>query len=81
MRACVRHGVIGLADRQELGVSVASLSRDSVSALPQSKRYFWEVIAVNRSNRLGCQREITQQIIQGGAEYVLVVKGNQGSLG
>ena len=32
------------------------------------------------SRAMGCQRDVAQQITQGGADYVLAVKENQGQL-
>ncbi len=50
---------------------------NEITAIPQLLDLHGCIVTIDA---MGCQREIAQQIIQGGADYVLAVKENQGQL-
>ncbi len=50
---------------------------NEITAIPQLLELRGCVVAIDA---MGCQREIAQQITQGGADYALAVKENQGLL-
>src|SRR5438270_7960381 len=76
------HMVSAFAARQRLvlgQVKVAEKSNEIV-AIPK----LWEMMAIEGAivtiDAMGCQRDIAQKIIATKADYVLALKGNQGSL-
>jgi len=60
-------------------VAVASKSNE-ITAIPQLLKMLELHGAIVSIDAMGCQREIAAQIVQGGGDYVLQVKGNQPSL-
>ena len=53
---------------------------NEITAIPQLLRQLELQGCIVTIDAMGCQREIAQQIVDGGADYVLAVKENQGQL-
>ena len=53
---------------------------NEITAIPQLLRQLELQGCIITIDAMGCQREIAQQIVDGGADYVLAVKENQGQL-
>lgn len=53
---------------------------NEITAIPKLLEILMLKGAIVTIDAMGCQREIAQQIIEKGADYVLALKGNQGSL-
>ena len=60
-------------------VAVADKSNE-ITAVPQLLRLLSLAGVVVTADALNCQREIAEQVIAQGGDYVLVLKGNQGTL-
>src|SRR6202046_863101 len=76
------HIVSAFAARQRLGlgqVKVAEKSNEIV-AIPKLLRMLELERAVVTIDAMGCQREIAQTILDKKADYILGLKGNQGTL-
>ena len=76
------HMVSAFAARQRLvlgQVKVADKSNEIV-AIPKLLKMMAIEGAIVTIDAMGCQRDIAQQIIDGNADYVLALKGNQGTL-
>lgn len=53
---------------------------NEITALPQLLRQLAVAGCIVTIDAMGCQREIAQQILDQGGDYVLALKGNQGTL-
>jgi len=76
------HMVSGFAARQRLvlgQVKVAEKSNEIV-AIPKLLEMLAIEGAIVTIDAMGCQREIAQKVVEKKADYVLALKGNQGSL-
>ncbi len=75
--------VSAFAARQRLvlgQVNVAEKSNEIVTAIPKLLEMMAIEGAIVTIDAMGCQRDIARTIIDKGADYVLALKGNQGSL-
>jgi len=76
------HIVSAWASQQ--GVTLGQVAVDSksneITAIPQLLEMLELHGAIVSIDAMGCQREIAAKIIQGGGDYVLMVKGNQPTL-
>jgi predicted transposase YbfD/YdcC len=76
------HIVSAWASQQ--GITLGQVAVDSksneITAIPQLLDMLELQGAIVSIDAMGCQREIAAQIVQGGGDYVLHVKGNQPSL-
>jgi predicted transposase YbfD/YdcC len=76
------HMVSAFAARQRLvlgQVKVANKSNEII-AIPKLLEMLTIEGAIVTIDAMGCQREIAQKIIDKGADYILALKGNQGTL-
>jgi predicted transposase YbfD/YdcC len=69
----VRHGI-------SLGQLATAEKSNEITAIPELLDNLDVRGAVVTIDAAGCQKEIAAKIIQGGADYVLALKGNQGTL-
>ena len=63
-----------------LGQVKTEAKSDEITAIPQLLELLDLHGCIVTIDAMGCQREIAQQIVDGGADYVLAVKENQGQL-
>ena len=63
-----------------LGQVATEVKSNEIVAIPVLLRYLELKGAIITIDAMGCQRDIAAQIIEQGGDYVLAVKGNQGSL-
>jgi predicted transposase YbfD/YdcC len=68
------------AQRLVLGQRKIDDKSNEISALPELLRVLALEDCIVTIDAMGCQTEIAETIIQGGADYVLAVKENQGKL-
>ena len=76
------HMVSAWATQQSLTLGQVKTAEKSneITAIPQLLEMLDLHGCIVTIDAMGCQREIAQQIIQGGADYMLAVKENQGQL-
>jgi predicted transposase YbfD/YdcC len=67
-------------NRLVLGQTRVSGHSNEITAIPQLLRLLELSGCIVTIDAMGCQKEIAQQIVEGGADYVLAVKANQGRL-
>ena len=63
-----------------LGQVKTAAKSNEITAIPQLLDLLYRHGCIVTIDAMGCQREIAQQIVDGGADYVLAVKENQGQL-
>ncbi len=76
------HMVSAFASAQHLVLGQRQVDGKSneITAIPALLDLLCLKGAIVTMDAMGCQREIAQKIITGGADYILALKGNQGSL-
>lgn len=66
------------------GISLGQLATDEksneITAIPELLHQIDVTNAVVTIDAAGCQRDIAEQVIEGGGDYILALKGNQGKL-
>lgn len=66
------------------GISLGQLATEEksneITAIPELLEQIDVTNAVVTIDAAGCQREIAEQVIEGGGDYILALKGNQGTL-
>jgi predicted transposase YbfD/YdcC len=66
------------------GISLGQLATDEksneITAIPELLEQINVTNAVVTIDAAGCQREIAEQVIESGGDYILALKGNQGNL-
>lgn len=68
------------ANRLVLGQVKVDAKSNEITAIPELLRLLEVSGCIVTIDAMGCQREIAQQIVEAGADYVLAVKENQGRL-
>jgi predicted transposase YbfD/YdcC len=63
-----------------LGQVATAEKSNEITAIPALLAQIDVTNAVVTIDAAGCQREIAEQVIQGGGDYILALKGNQGTL-
>lgn len=63
-----------------LGQTQVSEHSNEITAIPQLLSIFDLSGCIVTIDAMGCQKEVAEQIVDGGAKYVLAVKANQGKL-
>ena len=66
-------------NRMVLGQTTEAHSNE-ITAIPELLRVLELKGCLVTIDAMGCQRNIAQQVVQGGADYLLAVKANQGEL-
>ena len=69
-----------LENRLVLGQTQVSDHSNEITAIPELLRILELSGCIVTIDAMGCQKEIAEQIVDGGADYVLAVKANQGTL-
>ena len=64
-------------NRMVLGQTRTSAHSNEVTAIPELLRVLELKGCLVTIDAMGCQRNIAQQVVQGGADYLLAVKGNR----
>jgi len=72
------HMVSAFAARQRLVLGQVKVAEKSNEVLAIAK--LLDMVAIVTIDAMGCQRGISQKVVDKKADYVLVLKGNQGSL-
>jgi predicted transposase YbfD/YdcC len=63
-----------------LGQLVTAEKSNEITAIPELLDQIDITNAVITIDAAGCQREVAEKIIEGGGDYILALKGNQGTL-
>ena len=71
------HMVSATENRMVLGQTRTSAHSNEVTAIPELLRVLELKGCLVTIDAMGCQRNIAQQVVQGGADYLLAVKGNR----
>lgn len=73
------HMVSVWAVSQKLSIGCVAVDKKSneITAIPEVLKLVELVGAIVTIDAMGCQTEIAEQIVEGGADYILAVKGNQ----
>ena len=76
------HMVSVWAVSQKLSIGCVAVDKKSneITAIPEVLKLVELSGAIVTIDAMGCQAEIAEQIVQGGADYILAVKGNQPTL-
>ena len=67
-------------NRMVLGQTCTSAHSNEITAIPELLRVLELKGCLVTIDAMGCQRNIARQVVQGGADYLLAVKANQGEL-
>ena len=67
-------------NRMVLGQTCTAAHSNEITAIPELLRVLELKGCLVTIDAMGCQRNIAQQVVQGGAEYLLAVKASQGEL-
>jgi predicted transposase YbfD/YdcC len=67
-------------NRMVLGQTRTEAHSNEITAIPELLRVLELKGCLVTIDAMGCQRNIAQQVVQGGADYLLAVKANQGEL-
>ena len=76
------HMVSVWAVSQKLSIGCVAVDKKSneITAIPEVLKLVELCGAIVTIDAMGCQTDIAQQIVEGGADYILAVKGNQETL-
>ena len=74
------YGDVGIENHMVLGQTRTADHSNEITAIPKLLSILELKGCIITIDAMGCQKEIARQIIDGGSDYILAVKSNQGEL-